>query len=257
MLIDTHCHLNDPEAFPDPEEFLAEARMAGVERVIVVGVEPESCRRALALAEAHEGVFAIVGWHPNYTANYTDEGLAGIEEMLAHPKVVALGEIGLDFHWQYATLEQQERALYAQLELGRKAGKPIVFHCREAYPRLLDILEGQPRHPYLFHCFAGDSADAGRAMALDCYFGVDGPISYKKSEPLREIVRSLPRNRLVVETDSPYLTPEPYRGKPNKPAYVPLVNAALASALGIDPVECAALTTANAERFFHLPKSPI
>lgn len=252
MLIDTHCHLNDAEAFPDPDVALAEARAAGVKRVIVVGVEPESCRRALALAEAHDGVYAIVGWHPNYTAGYTDEGLAEIEAMLGHPKTVALGEIGLDFHWQYATLEQQERALYAQLELGRRSGKPIVFHCREAYPRLLGVLEAEPRHPYLFHCFAGDLADAGRAMALDCYFGVDGPISYKKSEPLREIVRSLPRNRLVVETDSPYLSPEPYRGKPNRPANVAIVNAALAAALGIETDACAALTTANAERFFGL-----
>lgn len=252
MLIDTHCHLNDAEAFPDPKAFLLEARMAAVERVIVVGVEPESCARAIELAEENEGVYAIVGWHPNYTAAYTDEGLARIETMLDHPKVVALGEIGLDFHWQYATLEQQERALHAQLDLAVRIGKPVVFHCREAYPSLLTILESRPRHPYLFHCFAGDFADAGRAMALDCYFGIDGPISYKKSTQLREIVRALPLNRLVVETDSPYLTPEPFRGKPNKPAYVAIVNAALASTLGIEPPECAALTTANAERFFGL-----
>jgi TatD DNase family protein len=253
MLIDTHCHLNDAKAFPDPRGFLIEARMAGVERVIVVGVDAEDSKRAVDLSEQHDGVYVIAGWHPNYTSNYTPEGLKEIESLLQHPKVVALGEIGLDFHWQYATLEQQERALYDQLDLAEATGKPVVFHCREAYPKLLTILEARTRLPYLFHCFAGDVADADRAMALDCYFGVDGPITYKKSTELREIVNSLPRNRLVVETDSPYLTPEPFRGKPNKPAYVSIVNAGLASALGISPEECAELTTQNAERFFNLP----
>jgi TatD DNase family protein len=255
MLIDTHCHLNDAKAFPEPGAFLIEARMAGVERVIVVGVDAEDSKRAVDLAERHDGVYVVAGWHPNYTSNYTPEGLKEIEILLQHPKVVALGEIGLDFHWQYATLEQQERALYDQLELAEATDMPVVFHCREAYPKLLTVLEARrpSQTPLLFHCFAGDFTDAGRAMALDCYFGVDGPITYKKSFELREIVKSLPRNRLVVETDSPYLTPEPFRGKPNKPAYVSIVNAGLASALEISPEECADLTTANAMKFFRLP----
>jgi len=252
MLIDTHCHLNDSKAFPDPDSTLAEAHKAGVARVIVVGVDAEDGSRAIELAERYEGVYAIVGWHPNYAANYTPAGLQRIEAMLRHPKVVALGEIGLDLHWQYATLEQQERALCDQLELATEAGKPVVFHCREAYPELLDILERRPRFPYLFHCFAGGSADAERARALDSYFGVDGPITYKKSTHLRGIVASLPRDRIVVETDSPYLTPEPLRGKRNEPANVAIVNAALAGVLGISAVECAVVTSANAERFFKL-----
>jgi TatD DNase family protein len=250
MLIDTHCHLNDAKAFPDPASALAEAREAGVERVIVVGVDAEDGRRALKLADQFEEVYAIVGWHPNYTSSYTDAGLREIEAMLLHPKVVALGEIGLDFHWQYATLEQQRKALFDQLDLAARMGKPVVFHCREAYPALLDILESRPVHPYLFHCFAGDESDAARAVALGCYFGVDGPITYKKSTQLREIFASLPRGRIVVETDSPYMSPEPLRGKPNKPANVALVNAGLAAALGISAEDCAALTTENAKRFF-------
>ncbi len=251
MLIDTHCHLNDQKAFADPSATLAEAEQAGVERVFVVGVDAEDSGRAIDLADRFEQVYAIVGWHPNYTASYSAAGLKEIEEMLQHPKVVALGEIGLDFHWQYATLEQQERALFDQLELARQMGKPVVFHCREAYPALLRILEQRPASPYLFHCFAGDPDDARRAVALDCYFGIDGPITYKKSTQLREIVRSLPRDRIVLETDSPYLSPEPFRGKPNKPANVAVVNAALAATLGMTAEECAALTTTNAERFFH------
>lgn len=253
MLVDTHCHINDPEAFPDIVATLEEAREAGVERIIVVGVEPESCRRAIELAETFGGVFAIVGWHPNYTANYRPEALGELKDWLAHPKVLALGEIGLDFHWTYASLEQQQRALYDQLDLATELGLPVVFHCREAYDRLLTILESRPLRPYLFHCFAGDDADADRAKALDCYFGIDGPITYKKSSALREIVRTLPQNRIVVETDSPYLTPEPFRGKPNRPALVKVVSDALASVLGMTPEACAAMTTANAERFFRLP----
>lgn len=252
MLIDTHCHLNDENAFPDPSAAVAEAAGAGVTRVIVVGVNAEDSKRAIELAERFEGVYAIVGWHPNYTSAYTSEGLKEIAEMIEHPKVVALGEIGLDFHWQYATLAEQERALYDQLELAESAQAPVVFHCREAYDRLLTVLEGRTRLPYLFHCFAGNASDAQRAMALDCYFGIDGPLTYKKSSELREISKTLPRDRIVVETDSPYLSPEPFRGKPNKPANVAIVNSALASILGIGADECAAMTTANAERFFRI-----
>lgn len=252
-LIDTHCHLNDAEAFPDPAAALDEAKEAGVDRVIVVGVNAEDAVRAIELADRFESVYAIVGWHPNYTSNYTSGGLKQIEAMLSHPKVLALGEIGLDFHWQYATLDQQKAALFDQLDLASSVGKAVVFHCREAYPALLDILEARPQHRYLFHCFAGDIDDARRAVALGCYFGVDGPITYKKSSLLREIVGTLPHDRIVVETDSPYLSPEPFRGKPNKPANVAIVNAALASTLGITPEDCAALTTANAERFFGFP----
>jgi TatD DNase family protein len=254
VLIDTHCHLNDSIAFPDPAAVLEESRKAGVWRVFVVGVDAEDGQRAIDLAEAYEEVFAIVGWHPNYTSTYSPTGLKRIESMLAHPKVVALGEIGLDFHWQYATLDEQRSALFDQLDLAASTEKPVVFHCREAYPALLDILESRAKLPYLIHCFAGDPCDATRAVALDCYFGVDGPITYKKSTQLREIFVSLSRDRIVVETDSPYMSPEPFRGKPNKPANVGLVNSALAAALGISSEECAALTTENAARFFGLGK---
>jgi TatD DNase family protein len=218
----------------------------------VVGCDPESSQAALDLAERYSGVFAVVGWHPNYTAKYSKSSLVDLRRMLGHPKAVALGEIGLDWHWQYATPREQEAALLDQLELARELDKPVVFHCREAYADLLRFLEAMPRHRYLFHCFSGNADDAQRGVALDAYFGVDGPISYKSAGELRDIVCTLPRERLVIETDSPYLSPMPYRGKPNRPAYVAFVNGALASTLGIPSDECAALTTANAERFFRL-----
>lgn len=246
MLIDTHCHLHDAKAFSDPAAELAAAREAGVGRVIVVGVEPEDWDRAIALAEAHAEVFAIVGWHPNYTAEYDSASLARLRELLGHPKVRALGEIGLDYHWDYAPREIQHRALREQLDLAAEVGKPVVFHAREAYGDLLDVLEARPPHPYLFHCFVGSVEEGERATRLGAYFGVDGPVTYKKSDALREMLKTLPRERLVVETDSPYMAPAPHRGKPNRPAYVAYVSEALTALLGIR----AEALTKNALAFF-------
>ncbi len=250
MFIDTHCHLNDPKAFPDPGLAIARAKEAGVERMVVVGVNPEDWSRAVSLADRFEEVWAIVGWHPNYTIDYRSSLLADLQHLLAHPRVLALGEIGLDYHWDYSPRPLQFEALHEQLDLAAELQKPVVFHAREAYSDLLDVLEKRPPHSYLFHCFAGDARDVERAVGLDAYFGVDGPITYKKSDELRAVFATLPKDRIVIETDSPYMSPVPYRGKPNEPAYVKLVNQALSETLGISFDECAALTTDNAKRFF-------
>lgn len=252
MLIDTHCHLNLADCFPDPLPAIRQARESGVDRMIVIGIDLPSSHRAVELAEGNEGVFAVVGIHPNSAAGYKPEYLKEIESLLDHPKVVAIGEIGLDYHWQHATHDQQARALIDQLDLADAKRIPVVFHCREAYPDLLTLLEARSVQTWLFHCFSGDANDARRAMAFGAWFGVDGPITYPKAEDLRSVVRTLPRDRLVIETDSPYLTPAPFRGRPNTPAYVKFVNEGLAACLGISSDECAALTTANAERFFRL-----
>ena len=249
MLVDTHCHLNLKE-FADPEAAIGDAREHEVTRMIVIGVDVASSRRAIEIAEEHDGVYAVVGVHPNYACDYQTSDINTLEQMLAHAKVVAIGEIGLDYHWHYATREQQRVALSAQLDLADRLREPVVFHCREAYPDLLTFLETRQKGKWLFHCFAGDMEDARRAIALDAYFGVDGPITYPKAHGLREVVQSLPHDRIVIETDAPYLSPQPFRGKPNKPGYVRYVNAGLAATLGLTIEECAALTTANAERFF-------
>jgi len=249
-MIDTHCHLNFQEHFPDPLLAIDEARAAGVDRLIVVGCDTDSSKRALDLAHAHEGVYAVVGWHPTYTKDFTASGLDAIEAMLEDPKAVAIGEIGLDFHWDYATPEQQYVALEAQLDLATRKDAPIVFHCRKAYPELLEVLERRGPGRYLFHCFSGTADEAKRALALNAYFGFDGPITYKNAGPTRDLIKDLPRDRVLIETDSPYMPPEPHRGKPNKPAWVALVNAKLASVWGVSVEDAAAMTTANAERFF-------
>jgi len=251
-LIDTHCHLNDEKAFPDPAAEITFAVANGVKRMIVVGTHPEDWPKALELAQRFPQIHAIVGWHPNYTAPYDPASLPWLEQLLANPKVVALGEIGLDYHWDYAPRDIQHRALRDQLLLAKRVGKPVVFHAREAYADLLDVLEESEPHPYLFHCFAGNAEEARRGVALGAYFGVDGPVTYKNAEPLRAVLATIPSDRLVVETDAPYMTPVPFRGKPNRPAFVRYVNDSLSTTLALTTDECAALTTANAERFFGL-----
>lgn len=253
-LFDTHCHLNLREHFPDPDEDVERAWAAGVTRLAVVGIDLESCARALALAERHEGVYAIIGWHPISAAEFSDAGLNQISDMLAHPKVVAVGEIGLDYHWDFATPDQQRACLLDQLALAEELGKPVVFHCREAYDDLLGILEARPPRPYLFHCFSGDAVHAERILSLDAWIGVDGPLTYKKSDGLRSLVQEWPRSKLVLETDSPYLSPEPHRGRPNHPAYLPLINQRLAACWNVDPEDSASQTTTNACGFFGIER---
>lgn len=249
-LVDTHCHLNITENFPEPGPFIEAASAAGVGRLILIGLDLPTSERAVELAEEHENVFAVVGHHPNYAADYSSSELGRYQSWLSHPKVVALGEMGLDFHWDYATREQQERCLREQLDLAQDTGSPVVFHCRDAYADLLNLLEKREPGPFLFHCFSGDGEDARRALALGCSFGFDGPLTYKNNEGLRALVRDLPREKVVIETDSPYLTPEPHRGKPNQPAYLPFVNTALARLWGVTEEESGRITTENAERFF-------
>jgi TatD DNase family protein len=250
LLIDTHCHLNDQGKFASVDQEIEFARSQGVQRMIVVGIEPIEWSRTVDLAKAHPELFCILGWHPNHTADYSKDKLASLATLARTPKCLAIGEIGLDYHWDYASPTIQREALLDQLDLAQGLNLPVVFHAREAYSDLLDVLEARPPRPYLLHCFAGDAQDARRATALECYFGVDGPISYKKADELRDVIRSLPQDRLVVETDAPYLTPVPFRGKPNRPGYVKNVNAALAETLGLSDADCQELTTQNALRFF-------
>ena len=251
-LFDTHCHLNLADHFPDPDAEIARAKEAGVTRLALVGIDLETSRRSVEIAERHEGVYAVVGWHPNSAAQWCSSLIPQIEELLSHPRSVALGEIGLDYHWDFATPEQQKTCLNDQLDLAAKLNKPVVFHCRKAYDDLLDILEKREKGPYLFHCFSGDSVHANRVEKLGGFIGVDGPITYKKSEELRQLCRHWPRNRIVLETDSPYLSPEPYRSKPNHPANLQFINAKLAECWNSSPEETAKKTTENALRFFGL-----
>jgi TatD DNase family protein len=254
VFIDTHCHLNDKEAYPDPSAEIARAFAVGVTGLMIVGVDLDGSQRAVEIAERHEGVYAIVGQHPNYAQHYSPSLLSHFETLLKHEKVVALGEIGLDFYRDHASSAQQKACLNDHLDLAETTNKPVVFHCREAYNDLLSLLEERKyTGDTLFHCFAGTLEDAERAMNLGlCMFGVDGPITYPKADELRATIAKIPRDRIVLETDCPYLSPVPYRGKPNHPAYIPLIAEGLAKLWNCDSHEVGIMTSQNARRFFRL-----
>jgi TatD DNase family protein len=250
-MIDTHLHLNDDKAFPNLAQTIEEAAEAGVEKLVVIGIDLESSQRAVKLAEEFPSVWAVVGHHPNYSNTFKSSDIERYKDMARQPKTVAIGEIGLDYHWDFATHKHQAEVFSQFLNLANELDSPVVLHCREAYPDVLSMLEDLPRPAkYLFHCFAGDEADLERASALDAYFGVDGPLTYPKAVELRRLIATIPRDRILLETDSPYLTPVPFRGKPNSPAYLPHICTKLAEIWGVDSAAAGAITSANALRFF-------
>jgi len=247
---DTHCHLHDATAFPDPLPFLDRAREAGVARLNVIGVNPADWDVALAFAEQHEEVFAVLGWHPNYTADYDPTSLLRLAELLRHPKVVGMGEMGLDRHWAYAPIDLQLTALRDQLELAKEFNLPIVFHVREAFPDFIPILRERGPDQYVIHCFSGGPAEATVLAELGASFGADGPITYRKNDELREAFAAVARSRWLMETDSPYMAPVPHRGKPNEPAYLPSMAATLAGIAGVSVADIAQEIWANSVRVF-------
>lgn len=252
-LIDTHCHLNDQKAFPNPSDALQEADEVGIKTLIAIGIDTKTSEEVVELSDQFENVFASVGWHPSYSANYNQKELTRIRELADHKKVVAIGEIGLDYYWDHATKEEQMLALSDQLDLSVELKLPAIFHCREAYPDLLNFLESRPKHTYLLHCFAGNMEDAKRAIDLGCLFGVDGPVTYKSRDELRECLKFIGIERIVLETDAPYLSPVPYRGKRNRPAYMLETAKAVAELFEMSLEEVAELTTKTAREFFLLP----
>jgi TatD DNase family protein len=252
-LIDTHCHLNTTAAYPDLGEVLARAREAGVEKMLVVGIDRGSTPEALRFAIAYSEIYAIVGVHPNSAAGFGDREMAEVREWLQAPKTVGIGETGLDYHHQDASKDDQARAFEWHLDLAAETGLPLSIHCREAYDDLLAILErrGGPYRGVL-HCFGGTVSHAERAITLGFHLGVDGPVTYKKADDLREVIRQVPLDRLLLETDCPYLPPVPHRGKRNEPSYLPLIAQAVADARA-EPLETVAeATTRNAINLFGL-----
>jgi TatD DNase family protein len=250
VLVDTHSHIHDNEHFPDPEAELQFAKENGIEKIFVVGVSPEDWSKAIAFAERFEEVYAICGWHPNYTEDYDAMDMPKLIKYLRHPKLIALGEIGLDYHWEYSPHSVQIKALRDQLRVAEDYNLPVVFHAREAYSDLLDILETMPRRPYLFHCFTGTIEEARRILRLGGYFGCDGPVTYKKAEELRKVFSFIPPHKIVLETDSPYMPPVPYRGKSNRPGYLQHINSVLAELHQMTPDEMAERTRQNVKDFF-------
>jgi len=255
-LIDTHCHLDWKTFDPDREAVIDRAVQAGVRRMITIGVDGLSSRRAIEIAEQHEAVYAAVGVHPNDCAGFDAAALQEIRSLAQHPKVVAIGEIGLDDYWHKVDRDTQARAFRAQLELAAEINKPVIIHSRDAALDVVNVLEDFTAHTArlsgTLHSYFDDLAIARRVFAIGLYIGVTGPITFKKSDREREIVRQVPLDRVLLETDAPFLTPVPHRGGRNEPAYVRHVAEVIASVRGQPVAEIAQQSTQNAERLFSL-----
>lgn len=253
-LVDSHAHL-DARCFDgDRREVLARAATAGVAWIINAGADIASSFAGVALAERYPCIYAAAGVHPHNATKLTEETLAALAKLAHHPKVVAIGEIGLDFYRDLSPRPQQRAAFRQQLDLARRVCKPVIVHSRDAHTETMEILTNWAAgsgHPgAVLHCFSGDLAVAEQAVALGFFIGVAGPVTFQNARQLPETVRRLPLDRLLVETDCPYLSPYPYRGQRNEPAYVRLVAERIAEIKGLDLSEIAAATTVNAQRLF-------
>lgn len=251
-LIDTHAHLNDSKFESDIDEVVARANAAGVGRIIVCGYDLESSRAAVELASRFDCVFATVGVHPHDAKHYDSDTEAAIVELSHAERVLAIGEIGLDFHYDFSPRARQMAAFEAQIELAYTLSLPIVVHSRESNDEALEVLKERARNIIgcVFHCFSGDEDFARRVLDMGFYIGVDGPVTYKASEKLRRVIELCPMDRLLVETDCPYLTPIPHRGKRNEPAYVRYVAEEVARVKGVTIEEVAEATSRNTRCLF-------
>jgi TatD DNase family protein len=252
MLIDHHCHLDFPELADEREQVFARAREAGVGLMVTISTRVRQFDVYRSIAEAYPQVYFSVGTHPHQAHEELDVPASAYVELAAHPKCVAIGEAGLDYFYKHSPPEAQASGLRTQITAARMSGLPLVVHARDADEDVAHILEEESaKGPFkaVLHCFTGGSALAQRAIALGHYVSFSGIVTFKNSDALRAVAAAVPLDRLLVETDAPFLTPEPHRGKRNEPALVVHTAAALARVKGITPRELAAATTEN---FFRL-----
>lgn len=258
-LVDTHAHLDMPEFDRDREQVIARAVESGVTTIITVGIDPKSSRKAVQLAESHPQILATLGIHPHEAAWVTEKDIAGLAEMAKHPRVVAIGEMGLDYYRHRSPRDAQLRVLKWQLELAREVKLPVIIHCRQADSDMLKVLDEwisseQPaadRPRGVIHCFNGDKQTAAKYLDMGFYIAFGGYIGYPSSLHLQDTIRSIPQDRLLVETDCPFLPPQLYRGKRNEPSYIPITVKVLAETRRVSTDAIALETTQNAHRLFH------
>ena len=267
-LTDTHCHLDYNKFDPDRAEVIQRANDSGLTRILVPGLHHKSSSDAVRLAESNQSVYAAVGFHPTDLEEFSESTFQQVKELAHHPKVVAVGEIGIDYYWvkENDKREFQREVLKQQLQFAKEINKPVIIHMREendawlgeASVDLLKILEEWQsslhgtlaERPGVLHSFNGNLETAQKALSLNFYIGITGPVTYKNAEEKRNIIRQLPLTKLLIETDSPFLTPVPHRGKRNEPAYVRHIADKIAEIHLKSPAEIADITTANAARLF-------
>lgn len=221
MLIDTHCHLNMDEAYEkDLEAVLSRAREAGVEKMVVVGYDLPSSQRAVELAEMYKGLYATVGIHPHDARNADDGVFESLKELLVSKKVVAVGETGLDFYKNHSPRDAQEIAFRRQIQTAKQEKLPLVIHCRDAYPGVFEILRSEAAEEGVFHCYSGGMEHLKEALSFNFFISIAGPVTFPKAHQLCEAAKQAPAEKLLIETDCPYLTPQTHRGKRNEPSYL-------------------------------------
>jgi len=255
FFIDTHCHLDMNAYREDLDEVLERADDVGVERIITVGIDVASSRRAVALAESYERIYATVGIHPHDASGVNERDYDELRRLAAHPKVVAYGEIGLDLVKQYAPASDQLHHFERQVDLAKELGLPLVIHDREAHEQVMDVLRRATPFPAggVMHCFSGDMRLAEQTLELGFYVSVPGIVTFAKAETLQEVAAKVPLDYLLLETDGPYLAPHPKRGKRNEPAYLVHTAAKIAELRSISLLSLAEATVANTCRLFRLP----
>jgi len=253
MLIETHAHLYFDQFDEDREQVIQRADEAGVKKIINIAVDLESSKQCIELAEKYEGLFATVGIHPNDSTKLGRDSLLELRELCGHKKVVAIGEIGMDFYWDRCPAEVQERAFREQIRLAKEVGLPIVIHNREAAPQIIEVLKSEDASELsgVFHCFSEDTAIAKEVLDLEFHISFTGNLTFKRSQ-LPEVAEMVPLDKLLLETDCPFLSPEPKRGRRNEPAHVVYIAQKLAEIKKVEFAELAEVTTSNANRLFGL-----
>ena len=249
-MIDSHCHLDDPRFADDLDAVLDRAAAAGVTRILTIGTGdgPPEIDRAVRIAERYRQVFASIGVHPHDAAKVIPPTYDDLRSLAANPKVIAFGEIGLDYHYDFSPREIQREVFIEQLKLARDLSLPITIHTREAWDDTISILKAHWKGEGVMHCFTGDPSQAQQALAMGLHLPYGGVLTFKTAEHVRESARITPDDRLLIETDAPYLAPLPYRGKRNEPSMMVETLRKLAEVRGATPEAVAALTTANFER---------
>ena len=256
MLIDSHAHLDDLRYDTDRDKVLQRAEAAGIEAIVTIGCDLATSQAAVALAQAHPNVFATIGVHPHEAKEIEEGWYESFRSLARQPKIVAYGEIGLDYHYDHSPREIQRERFREQIRLARELALPLIIHTREAQEDTVTILreEGAADVGGVFHCFSGDAWLAKDALDLGFYLSFSGVLTFKNATMLRDIAKTVPMDRLMVETDCPYLAPVPYRGKRNEPAYVQYVAETLADVRGNGSLESIARATVdNTKRIFRIP----
>jgi TatD DNase family protein len=256
VLVDSHCHLDFPDFAAEREAIIARARSAGVETMLTIGTRLDEFPGVRAIAEVHDEVWCSVGAHPHEAKDHARLAPAELIALAAHPRVIGIGETGLDFHYDLSPRDIQERVFRAHIEASRETGLPLIVHAREADREIARILEEERPPPGVMHCFSSGRGLAEAALALGFYISISGIVTFRNADELRAIVRDVPLDRLLVETDAPYLAPVPYRGKRNEPAFVAATATAVAALKGLQLQDLAEVTSVNFFRLFAKASPP-